>query len=133
MKRKEMIVWGIMAICLISVQMAGSAASAQPLNLKIVAGEWGRIDGDYALRVENVGFDGTADVGYFNPGPIHVAESRVFAEDGRIKLFVKLQDEGYPGSTYTLYYYSEKDVLAGLYYQAATGQTYEVIFTRKET
>lgn len=128
-----MIVWGIMAICLASVQMAGSAASAQPLNLKVIAGEWGRIDGDYTLRIENIGSDGTADVGYFNPRPIHVAESRVTTQGGRVGLFIKLQDEGYPGSTYTLYYYAEKDLLAGLYYQAATGQTYEVIFARKET
>jgi hypothetical protein len=76
--------------------------------------------------------DGTAEVSYFNPGRIHVAESRVSTKEGRIKVFVKLQDKGYPGCTYTLFYYHEKDVLAGVYYQAAAGRTYEVIFVRKE-
>jgi hypothetical protein len=51
---------------------------------------------------------------------------------GFVKLFIKLQDKGYPGSTYNLYYYPKKDVLAGFYYQAAIGQTFEVIFLRKK-
>ncbi|RLA20580.1 MAG: hypothetical protein DRQ56_02835 [Gammaproteobacteria bacterium] len=51
---------------------------------------------------------------------------------GLLKLFIKLQDRGYPGSTYTLYYYPEKDALAGFYYQASSGQTYEVVFLRKK-
>jgi hypothetical protein len=43
-----------------------------------------------------------------------------------------LQDEGYPGCTYTLFYHPEEDVLAGSYYQAAVDRTYDVIFVRKE-
>jgi hypothetical protein len=50
---------------------------------------------------------------------------------GLVKLFIKFQDKGYPGSMFTLYYYREKDALAGFYYQAAIGQTYEVVFIRK--
>jgi hypothetical protein len=90
------------------------------------------VDGDYTLRIQDIEPDGAAEVKYFNPGRIHVAESRIDTMDGRIRLFVKLQDKGYPGSTYTLYYYFEKDVLVGTYYQAATGRTYEVIFVRKK-
>jgi hypothetical protein len=51
---------------------------------------------------------------------------------GLIKLFIKLQDKGYQGSTYTLYYYAEKDALAGFYYQANMDQTFEVVFLRKK-
>jgi hypothetical protein len=76
--------------------------------------------------------DGKVNVSYFNPGRIRVAESRVSTKDGRVKLFVKLQDEGYPGCTYTLFYYPEEDALAGIYYQAAVDRTYEVIFVRRE-
>ena len=49
-----------------------------------------------------------------------------------MKLFIKLQDKGCSGATYTLYYYPGKDALAGFYYQAAIGQTFEVIFLRKK-
>jgi hypothetical protein len=128
-KPQKTIAWALMAVCLILMQMADTA-SAQPLDVNVLAGQWARIDGNYTLRVRDVMPDGTAEVGYFNPGKIHVAESRVTRQDGRLKLFVKLQDEGYPGSTYTLYYYTEKDALAGAYYQAVTGRTYDVIFVR---
>ena len=91
-----------------------------------------RYDTMYTLQVEDVTSEGAVNVRYFNPGEIHVAQSQVGAQEGRIKLFVKLQDKGYPGSTYTLYYYAEKDVLAGIYYQAVTGNNYDVIFVRKK-
>jgi hypothetical protein len=130
MKPKRITLWAIMIICLVLMQMTAGVASPQPLNFKVIAGQWARIDGSYTLRVENVMSDGTAEASYFNPGRIHVAESRVSTQQGRIKLFVKLQDKGYPGCTYTLFYYPEEDVLAGVYYQAAVNRTYEVIFVR---
>lgn len=131
MKGKKIILWGVMAACLTLIQLTGNIALAQPFNPKIIEGEWGRIDGNYTISVRNVSSEGTADVKYFNPGTIHVAQSSVTFHNGRVGLYVKLQDKGYPGSTYTLYYYTEKDVLAGVYYQAATGNKYEVIFERK--
>jgi len=131
MKRKKTIALAAAAFCLALMQMAASAASAQPLDLKVITGQWARIDGSYSLRVQDVMSNGKVNVSYFNPGRIHVAECRASTQDGRIKLFVKLQDKGYPGCTYTLFYYPEQDVLAGVYYQAAVDRTYEVIFFRK--
>ena len=132
MKRKKTTALTVAAFCLVLLHMAGNAALSKPLDFSVIAGQWARIDGSYTLRVDNVRSDGTADVSYYNPGKIHVAESGLDTKDGRIKLFVKLQDKGYPGSTYTLYYYFEKDVLVGKYYQAATGRTYDVVFVRKK-
>jgi hypothetical protein len=114
------------------MQMTVGVAAAQPLNFKVIAGQWARIDVSYTLQVEDVTSEGAVNVRYYNPGEIHVAQSQAGIQKGRIKLFVKLQDKGYPGCTYTLFYYPEQDVLAGAYYQAAVGQTYEVIFVRKE-
>jgi len=108
-----------------------TAVSGIKPDLKVIIGEWIRPDGGYVVHVRDVKSDGSVDVGYFNPNEINVSESRVSLWKGLVKLFIKLQDKGYPGSTYTLYYYAEKDVLAGFYYQAAIGQTYEVVFIRK--
>ncbi len=101
------------------------------LILKKIIGEWVRPDGGYIIRVREINLDGSADAGYFNPGEINIAEANVSMWKGLVKLFIKLQDKGYPGSTYTLYYYAEKDALAGFYYQAAMGQTFKVVFLRK--
>ena len=132
MKRRNTTALTVAAFCLVLMHMAGNAALAKPFDFSVIAGEWARIDGSYTLRVENVMSDGAAEVSYFNPGRIHVAESRVSTQEGRIKLFVKLQDKGYPGCTYTLFYYHEQDALAGVYHQAATGRTYDVVFVRKK-
>lgn len=101
------------------------------LDYKIFTGEWVRPDGGYIIRVRDIKPDGSVDAGYFNPAKINIAEATVSLWKGLRKLFMKLEDKGYPGSTYTLYYYAEKDALAGFYYQAAMGQTFEVVFMRK--
>jgi hypothetical protein len=124
--------WVAGAVCLFLMSLAAGTASAQPLDFKVIAGQWARIDGSYTLRIENVMSGGKADVSYFNPGRIHVAESRVDTQEGRIRLFVRLRDTGYPDCAYTLFYYPDRDVLAGAYYQAAVNQTYEVMFVRKK-
>ena len=106
-------------------------ASEYKPDLNVIIGEWVRPDGGYEIRVKKVRFDGSVDVEYLNPNRINISKAEVTLWKGLVKLFIKLQDKGYPGSTYTLYYYKEKDALAGFYYQAAIGQRFEVIFLRK--
>ena len=100
-------------------------------NYTLISGEWQRTDGSYLLRVSDVQADGQAEVEYFNPSPIHVADNSISIQKNLIKLFIKFQDKGYEGSTYTLYYYQKKDALVGFYYQAPMDKTFEVIFMRK--
>lgn len=117
--------------CAVFLPTAKTAASDIKPDFKLIVGEWIRPDGGYIVHVRNVKSDGLVDVGYFNPNEINISEANVSMWKGLVKLFIKLQDKGYPGSTYTLYYFAEKDALAGFYYQAAIGQTFEVVFTRK--
>jgi paraquat-inducible protein A len=84
---------------MIFIPAAKTATSAAQPEFKVIIGEWVRYDGDYTIRVRDVKSDGSADVGYFNPGEINVAERSVSLQKGLVKLFVKLQDRGYPGST----------------------------------
>jgi len=118
--------------CVAYFPTAGTAVSAEQPDMKIIIGEWVRPDGGYVIHVRDVNPDGSVDVGYFNPGRVNIAEANVSRWKGLVKLFIKLQDKGYPGSIYTLYYYAEKDALAGFYYQAAMGKTFEVVFLRKK-
>lgn len=101
-------------------------------DYNILLGEWQRTDGGYLIKVSDIQKDGSLQVDYFNPKPIHVAEEAVSIEKGLLKLLVRFQDKGYEGSTYTLYYYAEKDALVGFYYQAPLKQRFEVIFIRKK-
>ena len=133
--QKNQIKIGILAalsVWIVCFHKPETAISAEQPDFKIIIGEWIRPDGGYIVRVRDINTDGSVDAGYFNPGKINVAEANVSLWKGFVKLFIKLQDKGYPGSTYTLYYYPEKDALAGFYYQAAIGKTYEVVFFRKK-
>ena len=122
----------VLAVCIIFSIIFMSSVSAKGQDFGVLTGDWVRSDGNYFLSVQNVDQDGSVNVTYFNPNPIHVAEANVSLWKSMVKLFVKLQDKGYPGSTYTLYYFEEKDALAGFYFQATMEQTYEVVFTRKK-
>jgi hypothetical protein len=95
-------------------------------------GRWVRPDGGYVIHVKEIKPDGSVVAEYFNPKEIHVSEANVSVWKGFDQLFVKLDDKGYPGSTYKLYYYAKKDQLAGFYYQAVVKETFEVLFIRKE-
>lgn len=120
----------IILTCMVFFSVRETASGELP-DFRVILGEWVRPDGGYVVHVRDVNPDGSVDAGYFNPSKIHIAEASVSLWKGMVKLFIKLQDRGYPGSTYTLYYYAEKDALAGFYYQAAMQQTFKVVFFRK--
>jgi hypothetical protein len=120
-----------LALGIFSPEPETSASEKKP-DFNVIIGEWVRPDGGYIIRVRGINPDGSVDAGYFNPAKINIEEANISLWKGFVKFFIKLQDKGYPGSTYDLYYYPEKDALAGFYYQAAIGQTYEVIFLRKK-
>ena len=131
--QKRIMVRTRMASIILSAIFLGAFATnslAEKLEFGVLIGEWVRPDGGYKIQIRDINFDGSTDAGYYNPDRINVAEAKVSLWKGMVKLFIKLQDKGYPGSTYTLYYFAEKDVLAGFYYQAEMRQTFEVVFIR---
>ena len=78
------------------------------------------------------GFHLDANSSYLNPRPINVAKAEASVAGDAPKLCVELRDAGYPGSTYELIYDLRGDRLAGVYYQAAIGQRFDVVFLRKK-
>jgi hypothetical protein len=126
----------LLLVPILLLLLAIPAIAAEPLPDPAIQqkfiGRWVRSDGGYVIHVREVKPDGSVVAGYFNPKEIHVSEARVSVWKGFNKLFIKLEDKGYPGSTYKLYYYAEKDQLAGFYYQAVDKETFEVLFIRKK-
>ena len=95
-----------------------------------LVGRWQRTDGGYIIDIRHIDTDGKMEAGYFNPRPIHVKKAKASKDKEHIKIEVELRDIGYPGSTYTLVYVSEKDVLLGYYYHAVSRQHFDVLFVR---
>ena len=95
-------------------------------------GDWVITDAEYLIRITQVNDDGTMSVQYFNPNPIIVGKANWEASYGNLKIIVEMRDVNYPGSTYTLNYLPERDMLAGEYYQAVEGLTFYVEFARNK-
>lgn len=100
------------------------------IEIDALAGNWVRTDAPYKLNIMEFVSDGTIKAEYLNPKPIHIGKASWLNNNSLINIYVELRDENYPGSAYTLYYLPEKDLLAGKYYQAVEGVTYDVGFMR---
>jgi len=93
-------------------------------------GQWIRQDGGYVIRIESFIAPDKLTASYFNPNPIHVSQASYNVTDGKLGVFVQLQDTGYPGCTYKLTYDAANGALVGEYYQAAMNETYQIAFAR---
>ena len=110
--------------------VAVSLETEQSLCPEGLVGRWIRPDGGYVIEVKEIGRDGTMKAAYFNPRPVNVARGACKRENGKIALFIELQDVNYPGSTYNLRYDHVSDRLIGTYFQALHGITYHIEFVR---
>ena len=96
----------------------------------LLVGNWVRTDAPYRIQISELLDDGKMKAGYFNPKSINVSKAGWVNSGGVIQLYVELRDTNYPGSNYSLIYIPERDLLAGNYYQAVEGTTFQVEFVR---
>jgi len=108
------------------------STSAKTIDKNLLVGNWLRTDSDYRLQISEVNEDFTLESKYFNPNPINVGRASWQESYGNLKIIIELRDVNYPGSTYTLNYLADKDLLAGDYYQAVEGLTFYVEFARNK-
>ena len=112
------------------VTAGAPAGKSVAVEFEALKGKWLRTDGDYTIEIKKLLDDQALETAYFNPAPIHVGSAKLYKERGFTKLFVKLQDVNYPGSSYTLIYDKANDQLCGTYFQAVQGVEYQVVFMR---
>jgi hypothetical protein len=114
----------------------GSSLAATAISptsdFQALHGRWLRPDGGYILDIRDVDARGKIDAVYLNPRPIPVARAEATRDNSTLKIFVELRAPGYPGSTYTLTYDPKSDQLAGVYFQAALQQRFDVVFVRMQ-
>jgi len=115
------------------VSPTNTAASASPETrpqFRKLLGRWLRPDGGYVLDLRHVEDNGKLEAAYLNPRSIFVSRAEATQETNTTKVFVELQDVGYPGSNYTLTYDAPSDQLRGVYYQAAIQESFDIVFVR---
>lgn len=124
------------ALLLLVVMAALNLSCNQPQSQQkmsdksLLVGNWVRTDAPYRIQISELLDDGKMKAGYFNPKSINVSKAGWVNTGGVIKIYVEMRDQNYPGSNYNLTYVPERDLLAGVYYQAVEGTTFEVEFVR---
>jgi hypothetical protein len=109
---------------------AQAATTSDKPDFEKLKGKWLRPDGGYVLEIKQVAADGKIQATYLNPNSINVARAAASSENGQMKVYVELQDKGYPGNYYILRYDAGSDQLAGIYYHLGINQQFDVFFTR---
>jgi hypothetical protein len=122
---------GIIAFFIFNNGNKTSTADKKTVDKISLIGDWVRTDAQYLIRIIKVNDDGTMTTQYFNPNPINVGKANWEQSYGNLKVIVEMRDVNYPGSTYTLNYLPDRDILAGEYYQAVEGLTFYVEFSRR--
>jgi hypothetical protein len=84
------------------------------------------------VTIKGVSADGMLDASYANPNPLPFSRAEATRDGNEIRVFLELTAGGYGGSTYTLTYGPEKDILRGVYYQAVARQRYDIYFERAQ-
>ena len=109
----------------------GCFAQPKISDFNDLVGRWLRPDGGYVLVINKADDQGNLDAGYFNPNNINISKAQASIEEKQIKIYVEMQDIGYPGSNYTLTYDKDNDQLVGVYYHAVLKQNFNIYFVRK--
>ena len=100
------------------------------IDKNVLVGNWTRTDAEYKIKILEVLETGNLKAGYFNPKSINVGKAMWNNADGVLKVYIQLSDENYPGSYYQLIYIPSNGMLAGKYFQAVEGTTYDVAFAK---
>lgn len=112
---------------------AATATDKEAAAVGVLQGQWVRPDGGYRLLIKRVDAEGKLEAAYVNPNnpnPLPFSRAEATHDGKAITVFLELRAGGYNGSTYTLDYDAEKDVLKGVYYQAVAQQRYDIYFVR---
>jgi len=117
---------------LVNNESGVSTSGSKDIDKNILIGDWVRTDAQYLIRITKLNDDSKMTAQYFNPNPINVGSANWEESYGNLKAIIELRDVNYPGSTYTLNYLPDRDMLAGEYYQAVEGLTFYVEFMRKK-
>lgn len=128
--------WFFLVIAILITQMMangmGQAQNAGIYSPDLLAmqGRWVRTDAPYVIELRP-NESHKLQAFYFNPRPINVEKTETVKKDGLQYVMIKLQDVNYEGSVYLLYYYREQDALNGIYMHGASGQRFQVSFSRQ--
>ena len=128
--------WPVLAIVtlvlLLTTAGNGQAQKTGHITPDMLAmqGSWIRTDAPYVIELRQ-DKSNTLQATYFNRRLIHVEKTEMATNNGLQYIMIELQDINYQGSIYLLSYDRIQDALHGIYIHGASGQRYQVSFSRQ--
>ena len=128
--------WPVLIIVTLALLLTtagnGQAQKTGHMTPDILAmqGRWVRTDAPYVIELRQ-NKNNTLQATYFNRRLIHVEKTEMATKNGLQYILIELQDINYQGSVYLLSYDRSQDALHGIYIHGASGQRYQVSFSRQ--
>lgn len=96
----------------------------------LIKGVWGRTDGEGEINISGVLDNGLLTAKFYNPKSINIEKAVWTNSSDVLRIYILFREDDYPGSSFSLNYIAEKDLLIGVYFDALTNESYTVTFKR---
>ncbi|WP_281322931.1 hypothetical protein [Flavobacterium aestivum] len=96
----------------------------------LIKGLWGRTEGVGEINISEVRDNGLLKATFCNPKSINIEKAVWTNSSDVLRIYILLREDNYPGSSFSLNYIAEKDLLLGVYFDALTNISYTVSFKR---
>jgi hypothetical protein len=100
------------------------------LDKNLIKGVWGRTDGAGEINISVVLDNGLLTATFCNPKSITIEKAVWTNSSDVLRIYIIFREDNYPGSSFSLNYLAEKDLLLGVYFDALTNESQTVTFKR---
>jgi hypothetical protein len=97
---------------------------------KLIKGVWGRADAAGEINISEVLDNGLLKATFCNPKSINIEKAVWTNSSDVLRIYILFREDNYPGSSFSLNYLAEKDLLLGIYFDALTNESNTVTFKR---
>jgi hypothetical protein len=96
----------------------------------LIKGVWGRTDAVGEINISEILDNGLLKTTFYNPKMINIEKAIWTNSSDVLRIYILFREDKYPGSSFSLNYLPEKDLLLGVYFDALTNESYSVAFKR---
>lgn len=107
-----------------------SMIQPQRQGVNLLKGIWGRTEGPGEINISEVVDNGVLKATFYNPKLINIEKAVWTNSSDVLRIYILLREDNYLGSSFSLNYIAEKDILLGVYFDALTNESYTTSFKR---
>jgi hypothetical protein len=102
----------------------------QKRDKNLIKGVWGRTDGEGEINISGVFDNGLLTAKFYNSKSINIEKAVWTNSSDVLRIYILFREDNYPGSSFSLNYIAERDLLIGVYFDALTNESNTVTFKR---